>query len=86
MRAALRYDRYNRSIQSDAVVTMTRLAQQLRAAKQLSAAQQAAEQAVRFYQAYEAQTRPFKVNGREFLHHKGGQGSRGRESDDGTRT
>ncbi|MFC5652824.1 O-antigen ligase family protein [Paenibacillus solisilvae] len=66
MRAALRLDRFNRDKQSVAVVTMTRLAQQLRADKQQSAARQAAEQAVAFYQAYEAQTHYIKINGREF--------------------
>ncbi|RAP75321.1 O-antigen ligase family protein [Paenibacillus montanisoli] len=66
LRLALRYDRFDRDKQTEAVVTMTQLAEGMRAAQRLAEARLAAETAVAFFDAYEAQRLSPGVNGRQF--------------------
>ncbi|SDX66726.1 O-antigen ligase family protein [Paenibacillus sp. CF384] len=65
-RLALHYDRYDREKQTDAVVTMAQLADGMRAASRLADARLAAQTAVTFFEAYEAQKDNPGVNGRKF--------------------
>ncbi|SFT02405.1 O-antigen ligase family protein [Paenibacillus sp. BC26] len=65
-RLALHYDRYDRDKQTDAVVTMAQLADGMRAASRLADARLAAQTAVTFFEAYEAQKNNPGVNGRKF--------------------
>lgn len=67
MRLALRYDRFSMEHQTEAVVTMTQLAAGMRAAGRLDDARTAADTAVTFFAAYEAQERQaLGVNSRKF--------------------
>ncbi len=66
LRLALRYDRYDRDKQTEAVVTMAQLAEGMRAAARLEDARLAAETAVAIFEDYEAQKRYPGVNGRKF--------------------
>ncbi|UVI31655.1 O-antigen ligase family protein [Paenibacillus spongiae] len=67
MRLALRYDRFARVKQTDAVVAMTRLAQSKRAERLYGEARLAAQTALAFYDAYEALGREsYQANGRRF--------------------
>ncbi|MBP3962356.1 O-antigen ligase family protein [Paenibacillus lignilyticus] len=65
-RLALHYDRYDRDKQTDAVVTMAQLADGMRAASRLADARLAAQTAIAFFEAYEAQKNNPGVNGRKF--------------------
>ncbi|MCQ6558819.1 O-antigen ligase family protein [Paenibacillus mendelii] len=67
MRLALRYDRFARVKQTDAVIAMTRLAQSKRAGHDYADARLAAQTALGFFDAYEALGREsYQANGRRF--------------------
>nr|WP_246628274.1 O-antigen ligase family protein [Paenibacillus oenotherae] len=66
LRLALRYDRYDRDNQTDAVVHMARLAQHMRAIGKASEARQAAQTALSFFEAFEAQGIDAEAAGRDF--------------------
>ncbi|WP_219835847.1 O-antigen ligase family protein [Paenibacillus sp. R14(2021)] len=65
-RRALAYDRFDWGSQSEAVVTMAQLAQNLRAASRLAEANLAAETAALFFERYEALKKPYTANDRKF--------------------
>ncbi|QHW30817.1 hypothetical protein GZH47_08095 [Paenibacillus rhizovicinus] len=66
MRRALDRDRFDRAKQTEAVVTMARLAQSLRAASRGEEAKLAADEADAFFAAYEALDGRYTANGRRF--------------------
>ncbi|MBM7567367.1 O-antigen ligase [Paenibacillus sacheonensis] len=66
MRRALDRDRFDRAKQTEAVTTMARLAQNLRAASRPEEARLAADAAEAFFASYEALDRRYDANGRRF--------------------
>lgn len=66
LRLALRYDRYDRDNQTDAVVIMTQLAQRMRASGNEREAREAASTALSFFEAFEAQGIDAEAAGRDF--------------------
>ena len=65
-RRALDNDRFDWGSQSEAVVTMAQLAQNLRAASRLAEAHLAADTAALFFERYETLTKPYMANDRKF--------------------
>ena len=66
MRRALDADRFDRDKQTEAVVTMARLAEELRAATRFAEARLAADAAEAFFDRYEALDRDYAANDRRF--------------------